>query len=84
MKATAATLTFCLLGLGCGIAAKVQARNDMMQAKNAYTQCLQQNSAEPEKCARLKEAYEVDLQAYRATSSGLQNGYTVNVNQTSN
>jgi hypothetical protein len=28
---------------GCGTVAKVQARDDMMQAKSAYTQCLTNN-----------------------------------------
>ena len=55
--------------LGCSDAAEdSQARNDMMQAKDAYTKCLQENSAEPQKCAGFKEAYDVNLQAYRATS----------------
>lgn len=67
-----------------------QARSDMMQAKNAYTKCLQENSAETQKCAGFKEAYEVDLQAYRATSepsvignSMVNYGSTMNSNQPS-
>jgi hypothetical protein len=66
---------------GCGIAAKVHARDDMMQAKTEYTQCLQENSVEPAKCAGYKEAYEADLQAYRATSAGVQPGYALSVNE---
>jgi len=69
---------------GCGIAAKIKARDDMMQAKSAYTQCLQQNSAEPGQCAGLKEAYEADLQAYRATSAGIKPGYALSIDQSSN
>jgi hypothetical protein len=64
---------------GCGTVAKVQARDDMMQAKSAYTQCLTNNSSEPSKCAGLKEAFEADLQAYRATASGVRNGTVVDV-----
>ncbi|MGC1398624.1 hypothetical protein [Candidatus Binatus sp.] len=66
-----------------------QARSDMIQAKDAYTKCLQENSAETQKCAGFKEAYEVNLQAYRATSgegggaSVIFNGPTVNSNQPS-
>ena len=67
-----------------------QARNDMMQAKNAYTKCLQENNADPQKCAGFKEAYEVDLQAVRATSEGsvignsmVNYGATMNSNQPS-
>lgn len=59
------------------IEAQNQARNDMMQAKNVYTKCLQENNAEPQKCAGFKEAYEVDLQAYRAVSGGSANGVTI-------
>lgn len=62
-----------------GVAAKVQTRDDMMQAKSAYTQCLTNNSSEPSKCAGLKEAFEADLQAYRATASGVRNGTVVDV-----
>jgi hypothetical protein len=69
---------------GCGLAAKVQARDDMMQAKAAYTDCLQQNSAEPAKCTGLKEAFDADLQAYRATSAGARPGYSLSVDQSSN
>jgi hypothetical protein len=64
---------------GCGIAAKVQARDDMMQAKSAYTQCLSENSSDPSKCAGFKEAYDADLQAYRATSNGLRSGGVLQV-----
>ena len=71
-----------LLGIfvsGCGIAAKIQARNDMMQAKNAYTQCLAENSADSSKCQGLKEAYDADLRAYLATSSEVRPGSVVDV-----
>jgi hypothetical protein len=69
---------------GCGIAAKVQARDDMMQAKDEYTACLRANSSEPQKCAGLKEAYQADLQAYRATAAGIRPGYSVSVDQSAN
>jgi len=64
---------------GCGIAAKVQARDDMMQAKDSYTQCLTENSADPSKCQGLKEAYDADLKAYLATSSGVRPGSVVDL-----
>ena len=69
---------------GCAVAAKVHTRNDMMQSKTEYTDCLRANSSEPQKCAGLKEAYEADLQAYRATSAGTSPGYSVSVDQSSN
>ena len=84
MRTTFALATVAIvLATGCGLAAKVQARDDMMQAKAAYTQCLQQNSAETAKCDGYKQAYEADLQAYRATSAGIRPGYALSVDQTS-
>jgi hypothetical protein len=72
------------LGLlsGCGIAAKVQARDDMERAKVAYTRGLAQNSADPAVCRGLGMAYQADMQAYRATTAGIQPGRnnTLNVN----
>ena len=69
---------------GCGVAAKVNARNDMEQSKTAYKQCLVQNSTEPRVCDGLKQAYEADLQAYRATSAGIRPGYALSIDQSSN
>ncbi len=69
-----------------GCTGMVQARNDMMQEKIAYTQCLQENSANPGQCAGLREAYEADLQAYRATTAEFEarfdSGHSVFVDQT--
>lgn len=75
--------TACVIS-GCGIVAKVDARNDMMAAKKEYTDCLRKNNAEPGACAGLKEAYQTDLQAYRATSAGIQPGFALSVDQSSN
>jgi hypothetical protein len=56
---------------GCGVAAKVRARNDMEVSKAAYKECLRREKAE---CEGLRQAYDADLQAYRATSNALRNG----------
>jgi hypothetical protein len=68
----------------CGIAAKVQSRNDMMDSKTKYKACLERNSANPDQCKGLRLAYEADMKAYKATSAGIRQGYTktvdVNVN----
>lgn len=63
---------------GCGIVAKVHARDDMMAAKEAYTGCLRQHNGEIGVCQGLREAYLVDLQAYRETAAGLNPGYNLN------
>ena len=76
------TLVFAVSG--CGVAAKVQARDEMMQSRQEYTDCLRAHSAEPQTCAGLKEAYQADLQAYRATSAGIRPGYSLSVDQSSN
>ena len=83
-RKTALALSMCgaaLLG-GCGIAAKVQTRNDMQSSLATYKACLAQNPSDPTPCRGAKEAYEADLTAYRATSAGLLPGTnsTVNVN----
>jgi hypothetical protein len=52
---------------GCGIAAKVNARNDMEASKSAYKACLaHQSQDDPSSCEALRQAYEADLSAYRA------------------
>ncbi len=71
---------------GCGVddAANVQARDEMMQSKQAYEYCLRANSAEPPTCVSLEQAYEADRQAYQATSAGIRSRYAVSVDQSSN
>ena len=64
---------------GCGIAAKVRARNDMENSKTAYKQCLQQHLNDLEQCEGLKRAYEADLKAYKATSNGVRPGHTTSL-----
>ena len=70
-----------LLG-GCGIAAKVQNRNNMQDSLAAYKGCLASHPADVQSCEGARLAYEADMQAYRATSAGILPGHndTVNVN----
>jgi hypothetical protein len=49
-----------------------RARDDMMRARAAYTHCLQENAAEPGKCDSYKQAFEANLQAYRATKAAVE------------
>jgi hypothetical protein len=70
-------LTFLLTS--CGIAAKINARNDMTQSKEAYKRCLSQHANDVTACNASKLAYEADLQDFRATSSGVRNGNVTEV-----
>jgi len=66
---------------GCGIAAKIRAREDMEQSKAFYKKCLEQHHDDPSKCESLRRAFEADLKAYRETSKGIRPGYTISVDQ---
>jgi hypothetical protein len=59
---------------GCGIAAKVNARNSMQESLAAYKACLVQNPQNVNACQGAKLAYDADMRAYRATSAGIQPG----------
>jgi hypothetical protein len=66
---------------GCGIAATVNARNDMEMSKNAYKACLAEHSQDVGACEAPREAYEAALAAYRATSAGIRPGASITVEQ---
>lgn len=70
---------------GCGITAKVNARDDMEISKAAYKNCLAQNAQNVTACDAARLSYEADVKAYRATSAGIQPGRndTINVNTSS-
>ena len=76
-------LTFSACGVAAknGVAAKIDARNDLEQSKIAYKQCLNENSNATDKCAAQKEVYRTDLQAYEALSRGIRNGPSISVEQ---
>lgn len=65
---------------GCGVVAKVDARNQMQASLRDLKQCLRENQANPSPCRTLKIIYDADMSAYRATSAGILPGYNVNVN----
>jgi hypothetical protein len=66
---------------GCGIAAKVRARDDMESSKATYKRCLELNADDPNKCEALRRVYEADIKAYRETSKGIRPGATISVDQ---
>ena len=79
--AIALALMAAAVGLGgCGIAAKVNARNEMTQTEAAYKACLAQHPGNSSACDAARLAYEADLQVYRATSAGVQPGRSDTVN----
>ena len=61
----------CSLLAACGIVAKVSARNDMEESKAAYKVCLAQHPNDVSACEAARLVYEADMQAYRATSTGV-------------
>jgi len=61
-------VTFSLTG--CGIAAKVNARNDMEQSKVAYKACLAEHPQDVSFCKGAKAAYEADMQSVQGNVCG--------------
>lgn len=61
-----------LFGCGAEAAGNAQARDDMMQSKQAYAYCLRANGSAPQTCVSLEQAYEADVRAYKATSTGVR------------
>jgi hypothetical protein len=57
---------------GCGIAAKVNARQDMAASKVAYKACLAQHGPDVAACDGPRRAYEADLAAFQATSAAIR------------
>jgi hypothetical protein len=57
---------------GCAISAKVRARNELESSKTAYKSCLQQHPSDPSQCEGLKQAYEADLESFKAMSDALK------------
>ncbi|HUC08922.1 MAG TPA: hypothetical protein VL985_00705 [Stellaceae bacterium] len=55
----------------CGLAVRMQARNDMEGSKAAYKSCLAQNPAKVSVCEASRLSYEADLKAYEATVGGM-------------
>ena len=67
---------------GCGIEAKIDARNDMQQSKLNYKNCLANNPSDPKACESTRLAYEADIRAYKAMSAGIQPGLNSTLNVT--
>lgn len=65
---------------GCGVVAKVNARQDMEASKVSYKACLLQHPQDYiGSCEAARISYEVDAGAYRSMSAGIRPGYVVDV-----
>jgi hypothetical protein len=54
----------------CGVAVRMEARNDMEGSKAAYKSCLAENPTKVSACESERLSYEADLKAFEATASG--------------
>jgi hypothetical protein len=60
---------------GCGVAAKINARENYQQTASAYKQCLMENPSNPEKfCEGYRLAAEVDERQYNNFGAGISPG----------
>lgn len=57
---------------GCGIGAKIEARNNYAASRAAYKECL--NDHAPNQCESKRLAMEADQHAYDDLSAGIQKG----------
>jgi hypothetical protein len=67
---------------GCGIAARVDARNDYQTSAANYKGCLATNPASPQNCEGLRLAMETDERKYNNLSAGLNPGSQQSTNVT--
>lgn len=73
MRAFSAIIV-CLALSGCGISAKIIARNDYLASEANYKNCVSQNSANPHQCDGLRMALDADERKYQNLSSGSSGG----------
>ncbi len=54
----------------CGLAVRMEVRDEMNGSKAAYKSCLAENPKNISACEALRLAYEADLKAFQATAGG--------------
>jgi hypothetical protein len=59
---------------GCGLAAKVESRQDYQASEAQYKACLTANPATPQNCEGLRLAMEADERKYNNLSAGINPG----------
>lgn len=67
---------------GCGIAAKIDARQDYQASEAQYKACLTANPAAPQNCEGLRLAMEADERKYTNLSAGTNPGSQTSHNVT--
>jgi hypothetical protein len=67
---------------GCGIAARVDARNEYQVSSANYKACLAANPATPQNCESLRLAMETDERKYNNLSAGLNPRSRTQINLT--
>lgn len=67
-------LMICLALGGCGLAAKIDAREGYQEATARYRSCLETNPANPRACEGLRMAMEAQEREFNAMSSSLTPG----------
>jgi hypothetical protein len=70
----AGVLLLVFLLTGCGIAARVDARNDYRSSVDNYKQCLAAHPSAPKECEGLRLAMEADERKYNNLSAGINPG----------
>jgi hypothetical protein len=69
-----AIILCCVCLAGCGVAARVDARNDYQTSSANYKACLVDNPSAPKNCEGLRLAMETDERKYNEFSAGLNPG----------
>lgn len=59
---------------GCGIVAKVGARDDYQSSETQYKSCLQANASAPQNCEGYRLAMEADERKFQNMSAGASPG----------
>jgi len=67
---------------GCGIAARVDSRNEYQASAAAYKSCLSANPAAPQNCEGPRLAMEADERKYNNLSAGINPGSQTSSNVT--
>ena len=67
---------------GCGVSARVDARNDYQASAAQYKSCLASNPAIPQNCEGPRLAMETDERRYNNLSAGLNPGSQSSTNLT--
>jgi hypothetical protein len=82
IKKTLIVGLFALPLVGCGIAAKVESRNEYQDSAANYKNCLNANPATPKNCEGLRLAMETDERKYNNLSAGINPGSQTSANIT--